>query len=215
MNSFIELIAFLNITLTIDNKKVTIQPQIYLASSSPRRQELLNQMGVSFTIVAQLVAEEQQGNETPEDFVTRLALEKAADGFARQSNREIPVLGSDTAVILDGKILGKPEGREQAIEMLLSLSARTHQVMTSVALKNDQQSEVSLSVSDVSFAKLSRQMCENYWQTGEPVDKAGSYGIQGKGSLFISKIHGSYSGVMGLPIYETGILLNKFGIHLL
>jgi len=190
-------------------------PQIYLASNSPRRQELLYQMGVSFTVVPQFIEEEHKLNESPEDFVTRLALEKAGDGLQRQSNQQIPVLGSDTAVVLDGQILGKPEFREQAIEMLLSLSDCTHQVMTAVALKNEQKTEVTISISQVSFAKLSKEMCENYWQTGEPADKAGSYGIQGKGALFISRLSGSYSGVMGLPIYETSKLLNRFGIKLL
>lgn len=190
-------------------------PQIYLASSSPRRQELLHQMGVSFTVIPQFVEEEHKPNESPEDFVKRLALEKACDGYARQSQCAWPVLGSDTAVVLGKDILGKPENKEQAIKMLLNLSGQTHQVMTAVALKTEQQSQVSLSVSDVSFTTLNREICEQYWQTGEPKDKAGSYAIQGKGALFINHINGSYSGVMGLPIYETSLLLKKFGIHIL
>ena len=194
---------------------MTKHPQIYLASSSPRRQELLHQMGVSFIVIPQFVKEVHKPGESPEEFVTRLAVQKAADGLSRQTNRRIPVLGSDTAVVLDGKILGKPGSREQAIEMLLSLSAHTHQVMTAVALKNEQKTEVVISVSEVSFSKLSREMCENYWHTGEPADKAGSYGIQGKGALFISNINGSYSAVMGLPIFEAGTILNKFGIKIL
>ncbi|MDX2505976.1 MAG: Maf family protein [Gammaproteobacteria bacterium] len=194
---------------------MTKHPQIYLASSSPRRQELLQQMGVSFIVIPQFVREVHKPGESPEEFVTRLAVQKAADGLARQTERRIPVLGSDTAVVLDGKILGKPGSRAQAIEMLLSLSARTHQVMTAVALTNEQKTEVDISVSEVSFSKLSREMCENYWHTGEPADKAGSYGIQGKGALFVTNINGSYSAVMGLPIYEAGRLLNKFGIKLL
>ena len=194
---------------------MTKHPQIYLASGSPRRQELLHQMGVSFIVIPQFVKEVHKPGESPEEFVTRLAVQKAADGLSRQTNRRIPVLGSDTAVVLDGKILGKPGSREQAIEMLLSLSAHTHQVMTAVALKNEQKTEVVISVSEVSFSKLSREMCENYWHTGEPADKAGSYGIQGKGALFISNINGSYSAVMGLPIFEAGTILNKFGIKIL
>lgn len=190
-------------------------PQIYLASGSPRRQELLHQMGVSFTVIPQFVEEEHKPNESPEDFVKRLALEKACDGYARQSQCAWPVLGSDTAVVLGKDILGKPENKEQAIKMLLNLSGQTHQVMTAVALKTEQQSQVSLSVSDVSFTTLNREICEQYWQTGEPKDKAGSYAIQGKGALFINHINGSYSGVMGLPIYETSLLLKKFGIHIL
>ncbi|MCW8929566.1 MAG: Maf family nucleotide pyrophosphatase [Gammaproteobacteria bacterium] len=194
---------------------MTENPQIFLASSSPRRQELLDQMGVSFKVIPQFAEEKHDLLETPEAFVSRLALEKATDGLLRQSNQKIPVLGSDTAVIFDGNILGKPKDKEQAIDMLLSLSNQTHQVLTAVALKNKQQTEQILSMTEVSFSEITREMCENYWLTGEPVDKAGSYGIQGKGALFIQSIKGSYSGVMGLPVYETGKLLNKFGIHLL
>lgn len=172
-------------------------------------------MGVSFAVIPQFADELHDLKETPEAFVSRLALEKAADGWSRQTKQNIPVLGSDTAVILDGKILGKPIDKEQAIEMLLSLSDRTHQVLTAVALKNGQQTAQILSTTEVAFSKLNRKMCENYWTSGEPLDKAGSYGIQGLGALFIRRINGSYSGVMGLPIYETGLLLNKFGINLL
>lgn len=189
--------------------------QILLASSSPRRQELLSQMGVSFKVIPQFAEEKHNSIETPEMFVARLALEKATDGLLRQANQKIPVLGSDTAVVLDGKILGKPENKAQAIDMLLSLSSQTHQVLTAVVLKNKQQTEQILSTTEVTFTALSRKMCDQYWQSGEPVDKAGSYGIQGQGALFIRHINGSYSGVMGLPIYETNILLNKFGIYLL
>lgn len=172
-------------------------------------------MGVSFRVIPQFSEEKHNVKETPEAFVSRLALEKSTDGLLRQTNQQIPVLGSDTAVILDGNILGKPENKEQAVEMLLSLSDKTHQVLTAVVLKNKQKTEQILSTTEVSFAKLTREICENYWHGGEPVDKAGSYGIQGQGALFIRAINGSYSGVMGLPVYETNILLNKFGILLL
>ncbi len=191
------------------------KPQIYLASNSPRRQELLHQMGVEFAVIPQFAEENHLSNESPEDFVARLALAKASDGLARLNKQNIPVLGSDTAVILDGKILGKPEGREDAIAMLMSLSNRSHQVLTAVALNNNVHSAKLISTTEVSFAKLTLKMCENYWQTGEPVDKAGSYGIQGRGALFIHHINGSYSGVMGLPIYETQMLLQKFNLSLL
>lgn len=193
---------------------MTDYPQIYLASNSPRRQELLKQMGVSFTVIPQFVEEKHRPEESPENLVARLAVEKASDGLARLDNDRIPVLGSDTAVVLNGNILGKPQNKEQAIDMLLSLSGKTHQVMTAVALTNHSQSRVLLSISEVSFSKLSRELCENYWQTGEPADKAGSYGIQGKGAVFISNINGSYSGVMGLPIYETASLLKQFGVSI-
>ncbi|NOQ80850.1 MAG: septum formation inhibitor Maf [Gammaproteobacteria bacterium] len=188
---------------------------IHLASNSPRRKELLHQMGVSFEVIPQFAEEVHQLNESPEAYVSRLALDKAIDGLSRQANQKIPVLGSDTAVVLNGNILGKPKDKEQAIDMLLSLSEQTHQVITAVALINAQKTEQIVSKTEVSFAKLSRSMCENYWKSGEPVDKAGSYGIQGQGALFISNINGSYSGVMGLPIYETRILLQKFDIHML
>ena len=187
---------------------------IHLASNSPRRKELLHQMGVSFEVIPQYAEEVHHLNESPESYVSRLALEKAADGLSRQTNQKIPVLGSDTAVILNGTILGKPKDKEQAIDMLLSLSERTHQVITAVALINEQKTEQILSKTDVTFSKLSRSMCEHYGQSGEPADKAGAYGIQGLGALFISNINGSYSGVMGLPIYETKLLLEKFNIIL-
>ncbi len=172
-------------------------------------------MGVSFKVIPQFAAEQHDLKETPEAFVARLALEKATDGLLRLTNQQTPVLGADTAVILDGTILGKPEDREQAIEMLLRLSEQSHQVLTAVAVKNEYRTEQILSSTEVLFSKLNRKMCENYWHSGEPVDKAGSYGIQGKGALFVRTLNGSYSGVMGLPIYETSLLLNKFGICLL
>lgn len=172
-------------------------------------------MGVSFDVIPQFSEEVHQLNESPEAYVSRLALDKAIDGLSRQANQKIPVLGSDTIVVLNGNILGKPKDKEQAIDMLLSLSGQTHQVITAVALINAQKTEQILSKTEVSFSKLSRLMCENYWKSGEPADKAGSYGIQGQGALFISNINGSYSGVMGLPIYETRILLQKFDIHML
>ncbi len=188
---------------------------IYLASSSPRRKELLQQMGVSFEVVPQFADESHISGELAETYVSRLALEKAMDGLSRQKNQQIPVLGSDTAVILNDVILGKPENKQHAIEMLLSLSGQTHQVISAVALVNKDKQEQKLSITEVSFAKLNRAMCEHYWQTGEPVDKAGGYGIQGLGALFVRKINGSYSGVMGLPVFETKLLLQKFSIKLL
>lgn len=194
---------------------MTENPHLFLASNSPRRQELLQQMGVSFKVIPQFSEEKHNLQESPEAFVSRLALEKATDGLSRQSNQQIPVLGSDTAVILDGQILGKPKDKDDAINMLLSLSNQTHQVLTAVALKNKHRTEQTLSMTEVSFSTISRKICENYWYTGEPLDKAGSYGIQGKGAFFVQNINGSYSGVMGLPIHETKTLLNRFGIVLL
>lgn len=190
-------------------------PQLYLASGSPRRQEILQQMGVTFSVVPQNIEEQYQPGEAAQDYVLRLALEKSKDGLKGQIKQKIPVLGADTIVVLDGKILEKPDNREHGIEMLLSLSGHTHQVMTAVALSNENKIESAVSVSEVIFAPVNRKMCENYWQTGEPVDKAGAYAVQGQGALFIKNINGSYTGVMGLPVYETGLLLNQFGINLL
>lgn len=190
-------------------------PQLYLASSSPRRQEILQQMGITFSVVPQNIEEQYLPDESPQNYVLRLAVEKSKDGLKGQIKQNIPVLGADTIVVLDGKVLEKPDNREHGIEMLLSLSGHTHQVMTAVALGNDNKIESAISVSEVLFSSLSRKICENYWQTGEPADKAGSYAVQGQGALFIKNINGSYTGVMGLPIYETGLLLNQFGINLL
>ena len=194
-------------------------PQIYLASSSPRRQEILQQMGVSFELVPQFVEEDVLAGESAEQFVSRLAMEKAQAGMLQRKNQQIPVLGSDTIVVLNDKILGKPKNKQQSIEMLLSLSGKTHQVMTAIALINEARQDVkkqlSLCVSEVTFTHLSQELCESYWHTNEPIDKAGSYAIQGRAALFIKNINGSYSGVMGLPIYETSVLLHGFGIHLL
>ncbi len=188
---------------------------IYLASSSPRRKELLQQMGVLFEVVPQFADESHISGESPETYVSRLALEKAYDALSRQKNKQIPVLGSDTAVILNGTILGKPENKEHAVEMLLSLSDKTHQVLSAVALVNKDKEKLIVSTTEVSFTKLSRTICEQYWYSGEPADKAGSYGIQGLGALFVRNINGSYSGVMGLPVYETQLLLKQFSINLL
>lgn len=172
-------------------------------------------MGVTFSVVPQNIEEQYQPGEAAQDYVLRLALEKSKDGLKGQIKQKIPVLGADTIVVLDGKILEKPDNREHGIEMLLSLSGHTHQVMTAVALSNENKIESAVSVSEVIFAPVNRKMCENYWQTGEPVDKAGAYAVQGQGALFIKNINGSYTGVMGLPVYETGLLLNQFGINLL
>ena len=190
-------------------------PQVYLASGSPRRQELLVQMGVLFQVVAQNVDEVSRAEESPEDFVMRLALEKAQDGLRHTDLKHIPVLGSDTAVVIDNTILGKPQSHQHAIEMLMQLSGRTHQVMTGVVLLNEQQTFSAVSISEVTFTEIDREMCENYWRSGEPADKAGAYAVQGKGAVFIKNINGSYSGVMGLPVFETAQLLKQFNINLL
>ncbi len=192
---------------------MTEVPQIYLASRSPRRQELLLQIGVLFQVVAQDVEEKVQLDESPAAFVQRLSREKAQDGLQKTGGSNIPVLGSDTAVVVDNRILGKHRNRLHAIDMLMLLSGRTHQVMTAITLVNQQQILTAIAISEVTFAELDRELCDNYWRTGEPADKAGAYAVQGKGALFIKNINGSYSGVMGLPVFETAQLLKQFDIN--
>ena len=182
---------------------------LYLASGSPRRQELLQQLGVAFAVRVADVVEEPGAEETASDFVTRLALAKAQaiwQALADEARR--PVLGADTEVVLDKQILGKPRNREHGIEMLQMLSGRTHQVLTGVALIA-QQSSVCVNVSEVTFRKLDNDEIARYWDTGEPVGKAGGYAIQGYAAAFIEYLRGSYSGVMGLPLFETATLLRQ------
>ena len=198
---------------------MTAEINLYLASQSPRRSELLSQIGVSFAVLAVDVDETVKENENPEDYVLRLAKEKAKSGwFSAKHKYEKVVLGSDTAVVFYGKILGKPENREHAIKMLTLLSGKTHQVMSAVALaiKGENSTEPELrsviSVSEVTFKTLSSDEIEQYWQTGECSDKAGAYAIQGMAAAFVTHLSGSYSGVMGLPLYETAEILHQAGV---
>ncbi len=188
---------------------------IYLASASPRRRELLDQIGVRYRVVAQDVAEAVRAGESPREYVQRLALAKARagrDSLPAADRR--PVLGADTAVVVDGRILGKPRDRGEALAMLESLSGRCHEVYSAVALVA-QNEAVSLNVSRVCFAELDAATRERYRDSGECHDKAGAYAIQGRAAMFISKLEGSYSGVMGLPLFETAALLQQAGIRLL
>jgi septum formation protein len=203
------------------NKSKTKNIDLYLASKSPRRRELLTQVGIRFDVLDVDIDETQKVNETAKDYVIRLAREKAVAGWNNEKPDHKPVLGSDTAVVIQGEILGKPENREDAIRMLNLLSGQTHQVMTAVALlkpfsnnvKNVQYELNSvINVSDVTFKVLSEQEIAQYVDSGEGVDKAGSYAIQGKAAAFITHLSGSYSGVMGLPLFETVKLLNKSAI---
>lgn len=190
-------------------------PAVYLASNSPRRAELLRQIGVDFRVVAAAIDESAAPAETPEAHVTRLALEKARAGYASlQEAHRRPVLGADTMVIAGGVAMGKPRDREAAMDMLRSLSGRTHRVLSAVALVTGTEA-CRLSTSRVTFRTLTRAECRAYWDTGEPQDKAGGYAIQGLAALFVSRLEGSYSGVMGLPLYETAELLAAAGVHLL
>jgi len=190
-------------------------PDIYLASNSPRRAELLRQIGVDFRVIAADVDESAAADETPEAHVTRLALEKARAGHAPlQGDHRRPVLGADTMVVVGDVAMGKPRDREEAIHMLQSLSGRTHRVLSAVALVDD-AATFRLSVSQVTFRTLTIAECAAYWGTGEPRDKAGGYAIQGLAAMFVSRLEGSYSGVMGLPLYETAELLAAAGVSLL
>jgi len=186
--------------------------QLYLASTSPRRRELLQQLGVIFEVVAVDIDESIKLNETAQDYVCRMALEKARLGCQLAGKDTIPVLGSDTSVVLANNVFGKPQDKQQSSDMLMSLSGKTHEVLTAVALIQGDHEKVILNTSQVTFKDLSETEIEAYWESGEPVDKAGSYAIQGKGAKFIKHLSGSFSGVMGLPLYETAELLTDFGV---
>jgi septum formation protein len=188
---------------------------ICLASQSPRRRELLRQIGVNFGLLPVTVDETPLAGETPEDCVRRLALAKARTGRIEQpAASALPVMGADTLVVAGDNVLGKPADRGAAIEMLQVLSGNTHRVITAVALAGEHEA-VCMSTSHVTFRTLTARECEAYWETGEPRDKAGAYAVQGRAAMFVARLEGSYSGVMGLPLYETAILLQEFGITLL
>lgn len=191
------------------------RPHIYLASNSPRRRELLDRIGVHYAWMDPGVDEVPGEDESPEVFVLRMALEKARAGYRsldEDPEREpLPVMGADTVVVLDNEILGKPRSREHGLEMLQSLAGNTHRVLTGVALADDREA-TRLSVSHVTFREVERAEIERYWATGEPQDKAGGYAIQGRAAVFVEHLEGSYSGVMGLPLFETAQLLDEFEI---
>jgi len=192
---------------------VEVSPHITLASASPRRRELLDQIQVSYIVNPVDIDESHIAGETSQQYVKRLALEKAQAGYLIHPER--PALGSDTIVVFEQHILGKPENQQMAFEMLNLLSGKTHQVMTAVAICNGETEHCALSISEVEFKQLSEQQMAAYWHTGEPADKAGGYGIQGIAAQFIKNIKGSYSGIMGLPLFETAQLLERVGIKLL
>jgi septum formation protein len=184
---------------------------LILASSSPRRRELLDQIGVTYRVQPVEVDETPREGESPEAFARRMALEKARAGWKAQGSG-LPVLGADTVVTLDGVILGKPADRAEALHMLGRLSGSTHRVLSAVALKHGGREAVRLSETRVRFRTLAPEEVAAYWDSGEPADKAGAYGVQGLGALFVEHLEGSYTGVVGLPLYETGQLLEAFGI---
>jgi septum formation protein len=185
-------------------------PQIYLASNSPRRSELLTQIGVDFTVLPVDVDESRLPNETPIDYVQRVAIAKAQAAWNTLSelNRR-PVLGSDTSVVLTDIILGKPINDDDARTMLQQISGRTHQVMTAVAVVTATHIKCEVNISQVTFTAMTKSDIEWYIATQEGTDKAGAYAVQGLAALFIDQIQGSYSAIMGLPLRETGLLLQQ------
>lgn len=184
---------------------------IILASASPRRAELLSQIGISYQIQAVDIDESSLPNETPEALVQRLAREKSC----AVKNAQIPVLGSDTLGVLDGELLVKPLDYEHAYSMLSKMSGRWHEILTAVAITHSGETKLKLNYSRVLFRQISNEEIFAYWKSGEPQDKAGAYAIQGLGACFIERIEGSYSGIMGLPLFETSQLLEQFGISVI
>jgi septum formation protein len=202
-----------------------VEKKIYLASKSPRRRELLRQVGVDFELLLVRsdplrgpdVTEEPHPDEDPHLYVARVASEKGAFAWKVLQQRRQPlrpVLAADTTVTIDGLILGKPQSPDEAIEMLERLSGRTHQVLTSVAVHCSDVAEQITQVSNVRFARLAPAAIKAYCATPEPYDKAGGYGIQGLAAVFVEHIEGSHSGIMGLPLFETANLLRKAGLPL-
>ncbi|MGP2939224.1 Maf family protein [Serratia marcescens] len=193
---------------------------LYLASGSPRRRELLTLLGVSFDILLTHTEEQRREGEAAEAYVRRLAQDKAKAGVALAQDKakagvalaqeDRPVLGADTIVVLNGRVLEKPRDEAHAAEMLAALSGKQHQVMTAVAIADRHDVRCQLVVTDVTFRSLSQQDIRDYIATGEPMDKAGAYGIQGKGGCFVRTITGSYHAVVGLPLVETHELLSNF-----
>ena len=202
-----------------------IDPRIYLASRSPRRRELLTQIGVRFDLLLfraapredEEVSEAWLPGETPEVYVQRVARAKAVFGVGLITSRATvvrPVLAADTTLDLDGGIIGKPTDEADAASILMRLSGRSHRVLTAIAMACGERVEHRLSISEVRFRALTAEEIRRYVHSGEPMDKAGAYGIQGRAAMFIEHIHGSHSGVVGLPLCETTLLLREFGYPL-
>ena len=193
-------------------QETDVRPHIVLASSSPRRRDLLRQIGVAFRVIPADVDEAVLPGEQPADYVLRVARDKAAAVRALTDGAR-PVLAADTAVVLDGTILGKPVDRAEAIAMLRQLSDRTHEVFSAVALQSGPgRAAHRVNITRVTFAPLESAWIEAYCDSGEPMDKAGAYGVQGAAATRIIRIEGSFSGVMGLPLYETSELLRRFEV---
>ena len=187
-----------------------MSPVLQLASTSPRRQEILRSLGLTFTVIAVEIDESRLEGETPQQMVLRLAANKAAAAVSADSQL---VIGADTIVVLGDKVLGKPRGMDDAVEMLMKLSGRSHTVLSGVALWSPTGITSALSQTEVRFREIGRDEARAYWHSGEPCDKAGSYAIQGRGGTFVATISGSYSAVVGLPVYELAELLGNAGIE--
>jgi septum formation protein len=190
--------------------------QLLLASASPRRQELLRQIGLTFDVVRPDVTERRLVSESPRDYVQRVACDKAQAGkrlAAALRAEGLPILAADTEVVLDAEVLGKPADRAAGVAQLKRLAGRTHEVMTALCLLHAGAQHTAVSISRVTFGPLSDAQIQRYWDSGEPVDKAGGYGIQGRAAGFIAHLDGSYSGVMGLPLYELTQILREIGIN--
>lgn len=186
---------------------------LFLASTSPRRSELLRQIGLDFSVLTVDVDESLQDGELPTTYVTRLARAKAAAGLAQVSDGV--VIAADTTVVLGNEVLGKPATEAEAVDMWLRLSGRMHQVLTGVAVGDARHVDAMVVSTRVHFRAITRAEMHAYWFSGEPHDKAGGYGIQGRGAVFVDAIEGSYSNVVGLPLTETAAMLARFGIRVL
>ena len=189
---------------------------IYLASASPRRQELLRQLGITFEAMPSNLLEVPRAGERPEDYVLRVARDKARHVARQVRERGLashPVLGADTEMALDGEILGKPRDAQQGQAMLRKLAGGTHEVLTGLVLLHQDVEYRAINHSRVTFGPLTDDDIRRYWDTGEPADKAGGYAVQGWAAAFIQRIEGSYSGIMGLPLFELTQLLRQAGVH--
>lgn len=187
--------------------------QIVLASASPRRQELLTQIGVNYRVASQDIDETPRAGEAPNDYVQRMANDKAESAIrGLGKDEQSVVLGADTIVICEDQILGKPKDKADAVEMLLKLSGREHHVLSAVSVGTATERYCAVSDSSVQFRVITEEEAQCYWHTGEPAGKAGAYAIQGRAAEFVKHLVGSYSGVMGLPLFETAELLSRFGI---
>ena len=197
-------------TMSVPSSANRMDQDFYLASRSARRVQMLRAAGYRFECLPADIPEQALPGETPVAFARRLALEKAR---AVHASRALPVIGADTDVALDGQILGKPRDRADAIDMLLRLSDRAHEVHSAVAVVSPERVEIEATCTQVVFGRIRRDEAEAYWDSGEPADKAGSYAIQGGAARWVREIRGSYSGVVGLPLYETVELLRRFGLE--